>query len=89
MNPTHDRGRILRYTTLLHHLCQIPAADPILAVPAYADQNDFDRKRRRLNMDRAPSRTAPVHATEPGCEQDGRSELYSQAEQPEVVLDSP
>ena len=62
VDPAHDRGRIYLEATFLHHLHQIAVGDPVLAVPAYADQNDLHRKRRRLNTEGAPWTTAPDYA---------------------------
>jgi hypothetical protein len=44
LNPTEDRGWINGDTAFLHHLGEIAIADPILAVPAHAQQDDLNRK---------------------------------------------
>jgi hypothetical protein len=36
--------------SFLHHLSQITIADPVLAVPAHAQQNDLDRKAAALEQ---------------------------------------
>jgi hypothetical protein len=56
LNPTKDRGWVDLDTTLLHHLGQITVADAVLAVPAPAQQDDLNGKRRCLNRD---NRAAP------------------------------
>jgi hypothetical protein len=55
------------YAALLHHLDQIPVADPVLAVPANAEQDDRDWKTTTLEHDPcyAGSSPIPVNATEP------------------------
>jgi hypothetical protein len=37
-------------TTLLHHLGQIAVTDPVLAVPAHAQQDELDRKAAALEQ---------------------------------------
>jgi hypothetical protein len=44
VNPTHDCGWVNLNATLLHHLSQVAVADAVLAVPAYAQQDDLRRK---------------------------------------------
>ncbi len=48
VNPAHDRGRVHFIPELLHHLRQVPVANPILAVPTNAYQDDFDREMTML-----------------------------------------
>jgi hypothetical protein len=42
LNPAKDCARIDADTALGHHFSQIAIADPILAVPAHAQQDDLD-----------------------------------------------
>ncbi len=48
LNSTKDRGWIDRDTTLLHHFRQIAIADAVFAVPAHAQQDDFNWKATAL-----------------------------------------
>jgi hypothetical protein len=50
LDPSKDRGRIDRDTALLHHLGKIAIADPILAVPAHAQQDHFNGKATALEQ---------------------------------------
>ena len=68
MNPAHDRGRVRFDAALLHHLSQVAIADPVLAVPANAKQNDLHRKPTALEhkpIVARPPATIRVNATEP------------------------
>ena len=58
LNPAKDRRRVDLDTTLLHHFGEIAIADPVLAVPAHAQQflaiytpihNHFQLRRHRLS----------------------------------------
>jgi hypothetical protein len=44
LEPTKDRARTDADTALGHHFCQFAIADPVLAVPPHAQQDDRDRK---------------------------------------------
>ncbi len=48
LDPAEEGGGIDRDTTLLHHFGQIAIADPILAVPAHAQQDDLNREAAAL-----------------------------------------
>ena len=45
LDPAEQAGWIHFHGARLHHLCQIPVADPILAVSADTQQDDLDRER--------------------------------------------
>jgi hypothetical protein len=44
VTPTDDCGWVNLNATLSHHLSQVAVADAVLAVPAYAQQDDLCRK---------------------------------------------
>jgi hypothetical protein len=50
LNPSENSGWVHLNATFLHHLGQIPVADPVLAVPAHAQQDDLDRKAAALEQ---------------------------------------
>ena len=50
LDPTEDRAWIDADTALRHHFGQITIADPALAVPAHAQQDDLNRKAAALEQ---------------------------------------
>jgi response regulator RpfG family c-di-GMP phosphodiesterase len=50
LNPTEDGRWVNGDTAFLHHLGEIAVTDPILAVPAHAQQDDLDRKAAALEQ---------------------------------------
>jgi DNA-binding transcriptional LysR family regulator len=64
LDPTKDRAWTDADTAFGHHFCQIAIADPILAVPAHAQQDDLDRE------------TAALEQRQQGGSSIGRSGLY-------------
>ena len=50
LDPTKDRAWTDADTTLGHHFSQITIADPVLAVPAHAQQDDLDGKTAALEQ---------------------------------------
>jgi hypothetical protein len=50
LDPAKDRGRVDRDASLLHHLSQVTVADPVLAVPPDAQQDNLDWKAATLEQ---------------------------------------
>ena len=50
LGPTEDRAWTDADTALGHHFGQIAIADPVLAVPAHAQQDDLNRKAAALEQ---------------------------------------
>jgi hypothetical protein len=48
LNPAEDGAWVNANTTLLYHLGQITIANPILAIPAHAQQDDLNWKAAAL-----------------------------------------
>jgi len=59
LDPKKKRRGVNVYAMLLHHFCQIPIADPVLAVPADTKQNDLDRETAALEYGQNSSLAAP------------------------------
>ncbi|WP_083861281.1 hypothetical protein [Microvirga lotononidis] len=74
MNPAKDRAWINADTALGHHFCQIAIADPVLAVPAHAQQDDLDWE------------TAALEQRQQGGSSIGRSGLYCRGYRNSAVL---
>src|SRR3712207_1235922 len=64
LDPTKDRAWTDTDTALGHHFSQIAIADPVLAVPAHAQQDDLDWE------------TAALEQRQQGGSSIGRSGLY-------------
>jgi len=50
LDPTKDRAWMNAGTAFGHHLSQIAIADPVLAIPAHAQQDDLDRETATLEQ---------------------------------------
>jgi hypothetical protein len=63
LDPTEDRGWIDRDTALLHHFGEIAIADPILGVPAHAQQDDLNWKAAALEQRHRAAPHIPAFVT--------------------------